>query len=92
MATVRKRKPTLTSGVPAELADRDAAVWHDHAEYVAYMDAHGYALSIRDRFGAGWPESRRRAAVEGWAHDEGIVRDDVPAFLDYHRLDALEVL
>jgi hypothetical protein len=60
-------------GVPVELTDPDAEVWHDQAQHLAYMADRGWPVPARDRFGPGaHPANRRSSAVYGWAVEAGI--------------------
>lgn len=55
--------PTV-DGVPAELTDRDADVWHNDATYRGYMAERGYQLSVSDRLDT-LHRSRRHVSRNG---------------------------
>lgn len=93
MARLREPEPVLVGGVPAELVDRDADVWHDAVAYRSYMARHGYLLDVGTRLddlatgtrSRTSPERRRRAALDGWAVASGVV-GRWPDVSDWHRL------
>jgi hypothetical protein len=89
----RPRPSSLSVGVPAELADPAAAVWHDEVTYRDYMAANGWRLPARSLLGVeSGPAARRRAAVAAWARDAGVTITDRPVHPDWHRLRAMGLL
>lgn len=89
----RERKPDAAGLVPGELADREHPLWRDHGAYVAFMAERGWPRTTLERMGADpGPAHRRRAAVEGWARQQGIVSAEHPGFLDWRRLRGMELL
>jgi hypothetical protein len=94
----RRRRPAVEvddpAGIPAELLDPHAAVWHDRQAHERYMAAHGWYLGVRDRLGGPGepPGSRRAAAMEGWAVDNGITTEPFGAFADWNRISAMGLI
>jgi hypothetical protein len=89
---MKRRTKTLTTaaGVPVELADRDALVWHDQDAYRAYMAAAGWSMPSAERMGsAASPGTRRRAAVGGWAVGQGITSELSPTHPDWNALRSM---
>ncbi|MGH4012913.1 MAG: hypothetical protein ACRDSL_03045 [Pseudonocardiaceae bacterium] len=82
MARARRKHPQpalaavpvpLGRDVPAELADVDAAVWHDQRGYLQYMTERGWRMPPQERMSVpASPARRRGAAVAGWAHQHGV--------------------
>jgi hypothetical protein len=69
-------------GVPEELRDPDALVWHNQARYRAWMSVRRWPMPPSERMGvAAHPANRRSYAAAAWARGNGIGRD-------WHRLRA----
>lgn len=64
----------------ALLRDPAAAVWHDHAAFLALMAAQGWPPGAVAHNRATHPQNRRSAAAEAWAVENDITRDgwDLP--------------
>jgi hypothetical protein len=70
----RQRQTTTADGVPVELTDPDAEVWHDREAFAEAAAEHGWSVPAADRLGGPGthPDNRRRAAVYGWAVEAGV--------------------
>jgi hypothetical protein len=86
----RAKTVAAVAGVPVELVDLDAPVWHDQAAYHVYMVGNGWSLPAAERMGrAISPGNRRRNALAGWAVDAGVTVTDRPRQPDWNRLAAM---
>ncbi len=89
----KERRPTLPDppagvGIPPELREPDAAVWHDQRAYHRYMRQRGWRMPTRERLDVeADPGSRRRSAVAGWARAAGITTTVTYGANTQHRPD-----
>lgn len=81
-------EPVSPDGLPAELCDAEAPVWHDRGLYVEFMAARGWDLPAPERLGAGThPANRRNYAADAWGVENGVTTS--PGHADWHRLREL---
>lgn len=84
MARLRKPPPPDRDGLPVELLDPTADVWHNREQYLAYIAAKQWDLPPSERLDVPThPENRRRDALGEWAVENGITSGPFP---DWNRL------
>lgn len=78
MARLRRPQPeeSVHEG-PPEFAQPDHPVWTDRDAHLDFMERHGWAADVRDRFadtflGGLRAEERRHHAVRAWCDDRGV--------------------
>lgn len=74
-------------GVPAEILDPHALVWHDAGAFCTYMQLRGWQLPAQERMGVeSSTENRRMHAAGEWAIEAGLTHE---GDADWRRLRAL---
>lgn len=80
--------PPADVGIPPELRQPNAAVWHDQGAYHRYMRQRGWRMPPRERLNVAVdPGDRLRSAVAGWAIASGITTTVTYGQNSQHRPD-----
>lgn len=74
--------------VPVELVEEDEPLWRDLEASRAWFQVNGLNPGLA--FNSG-PASRRKAAIIGWAIENGFASEKWPQFPDWHRVSELGI-